>query len=69
MYLLQNRKNKYILLNIASQPNIDLKFRLFALLYLDKLRHELTSEETTRVAQAEKAVAKRLKKQIENNEN
>ena len=68
LYLLQNRKNKYILLNIASQPNIDLKFRLFALLYLDKLRHELTSEETTRVAQAEKAVAKRLKKQIENNE-
>ena len=68
LYLLQNRENKHILLNIASQPNIDLKFRLFALLYLDELSYDLTSEERTRINQAEKAIVKKLKKQIENNE-
>ncbi|MBO7611003.1 MAG: M48 family metalloprotease [Elusimicrobia bacterium] len=68
LYLLQNRKNKYVLMNIASQPGIDLKFRLFSLLYLDKLSRELTNEEKANVEKYEKAIVKKLKKQIEGNE-
>ena len=68
LYLLQNRNNRHVLLNIVSQPNVDLKFRLFALLYLDKLRNELTPEERDLREQNEKSIVKQLKKQIGNNE-
>lgn len=68
LYLLQNKRNKYILLNIVSQPKIDLKFRLFALLYLDRLSYDLTSEERADIDRYKAAITKKLKKQIENNE-
>ncbi len=69
LYLLQNRKNKDSLLKIVSNANINLKFRLLALLYLDKLgSKDLTPAENANIESYEKEIVKELKKQIENNE-
>ena len=67
LYILQNRNNKDVMLDIVLSEDSDLKFKLFALMYLVGMRRNMTQEELNSMAVAKDKMITELKKQIETN--
>ena len=67
VYILQNQRNNEALFDVLKMQNVDVKFKLFALLYLDKMSRGFSDEEKEIFETQKAQVIEQFKNAVANN--
>ncbi|MBR3627290.1 MAG: hypothetical protein IKN42_00415, partial [Elusimicrobia bacterium] len=67
LYILQNRRNKEALLNVLFRNDAELKFKLFALMYLSSIGRAITQQEQESINAEKEKILVEFKNQLETN--